>query len=100
MPGSMGIRSYIVARKGSAASYHSCSHGAGRRMSSRQAKRELSVESLQDLMAGKTWNADKANTLLDEHPASCKDIDQVMADQADLVSAQHTLRHVFNYKGV
>ena len=28
-----------------------------------------------------------------------KDIDQVMADQADLVEVRHTLRQVLNYKG-
>jgi tRNA-splicing ligase RtcB len=30
---------------------------------------------------------------------SYKDIDQVMADQADLVSVEHTLLQVLNYKG-
>ena len=99
IPGSMGTRSYVVSGKGSPASYHSCSHGAGRRLSRGQARRELTVDSLTELMAGKTWNSDKATTLLDEHPASYKDIDQVMADQADLVAVQHTLRQVFNYKG-
>ena len=34
-----------------------------------------------------------------DHPLAYKDIDQVMADQADLVEVQHTLRQVFNYKG-
>ncbi len=99
IPGSMGTRSYVVSGKGSPASYHSCSHGAGRRLSRGQARRELTVDSLTELMAGKTWNSDKATTLLDEHPSSYKDIDQVMADQADLVAVQHTLRQVFNYKG-
>jgi tRNA-splicing ligase RtcB (3'-phosphate/5'-hydroxy nucleic acid ligase) len=99
IPGSMGTRSYIVSGKGSPASYTSCSHGAGRRLSRGRARRELSVDSLEQLMAGKTWNADKADTLLDEHPDSYKDIDRVMADQADLVAIQHTLRQVFNYKG-
>ena len=51
-------------------------------------------------MAGRTWNADAADSLVDEHPSAYKDIDQVMADQADLVRVQHTLRQVFNYKGV
>ena len=49
--------------------------------------------------SGRTWNATKATALLDEHPAAYKDIDQVMADQADLVEVQHTLRQVLNYKG-
>jgi tRNA-splicing ligase RtcB len=51
-------------------------------------------------MAGKTWNADHALGLLDEHPESYKDIDQVMSDQKDLVTVEHALHQVFNYKGV
>ena len=51
-------------------------------------------------MGDRTWNVDKARVLLDEHPRAYKDIDHVMADQADLVEVQHTLRQVFNYKGV
>jgi tRNA-splicing ligase RtcB len=99
IPGSMGTRSYIVKGTGSAASFHSCSHGAGRRMSRGVARRELTPESLTEAMAGKVWNADAAKTLVDEHPLAYKDIDQVMADQADLATIQHTLRQVLNYKG-
>ena len=99
IPGSMGTRSYVVKGKGSAASYNSCSHGAGRRLSRGQARKSLSGESLTAAMGERTWNADKAAVLLDEHPEAYKDIDQVMADQADLVEVQHTLRQVFNYKG-
>jgi tRNA-splicing ligase RtcB len=36
---------------------------------------------------------------VDEIPAAYKDIDQVMADQTDLVTVLHTLRQVLNYKG-
>jgi tRNA-splicing ligase RtcB len=99
IPGSMGTRSYIVSGKGSAASYSSCSHGAGRRMSRNEARKKLTVESLNTAMAGKAWNSDHAVELLDEHPASYKDIDQVMAAQADLVTIEAVLRQVFNYKG-
>jgi tRNA-splicing ligase RtcB len=99
IPGSMGTRSYIVSGKGSVASYTSCSHGAGRRMSRNEARKQLSVESLNAAMAGKAWNADHAVELLDEHPDSYKDIDQVMAAQADLVTVEAVLRQVFNYKG-
>ena len=100
IPGSMGTRSYIVTGLGSTSSYASCAHGAGRRLSRTKARQTLSVESLHEAMAGKTWNSDSAEKLLDEHPASYKDIDQVMEDQKDLVSVQHVLRQVFNYKGV
>jgi tRNA-splicing ligase RtcB len=99
IPGSMGTQSYIVRGLGNPASYHSCSHGAGRRLSRGQARRELTGTSLAAAMAGRTWNADRAEALVDEHPAAYKSIDQVMADQRDLVEVQHTLRQVFNYKG-
>ena len=99
IPGSMGTRSYIVSGLGSAASFESSSHGAGRRMSRSAARKSLTVDSLRDAMAGRTWNADQALDLLDEHPDSYKDIDQVMADQADLVEVDHTLSQILNYKG-
>lgn len=99
IPGSMGTRSYIVRGRGNPDSYNSCSHGAGRRMSRTKAKRELSVKSLTEAMSGRTWNADRAAALVDEHPEAYKPIDQVMADQQDLVEVQHTLRQIFNYKG-
>ncbi|MEU3167458.1 RtcB family protein [Streptosporangium sp. NPDC006930] len=99
IPGSMGTRSYIVRGLGNPMSYNSCSHGAGRRMSRSRAKRELTASSLTEAMRGRTWNADRAAALVDEHPQAYKSIDQVMADQKDLVAVQHTLRQVFNYKG-
>ena len=99
IPGSMGTRSYIVRGLGETESYMSSSHGAGRRMSRSQAKRELTEESLVEAMKGKAWNQD-AKGLLDEHPLAYKDIDQVMEAQTDLVEIVHTLRQVANYKGL
>ncbi|HEX4016714.1 MAG TPA: RtcB family protein [Frankiaceae bacterium] len=99
IPGSMGTRSYIVRGKGSELSYNSCSHGAGRRFSRTKAKKMFSAEDLASQMAGKTWLSGRAEALLDEIPSAYKDIDKVMADQADLVEVQHTLRQVLNYKG-
>ncbi len=99
IPGSMGTRSYVVEGLGSAASYESCSHGAGRRLSRTAAKKTLSVESLRKAMEGRAWNEGDARDLVDEHPLAYKDIDQVMADQRDLVRPLHTLSQVLNYKG-
>ncbi|GAA1268638.1 RtcB family protein [Sphaerisporangium rubeum] len=99
IPGSMGTRSYIVTGLGNPASYNSCSHGAGRRMSRGEARRRLTGASLAKAMTGRTWNADRAEALVDEHPEAYKAIDQVMADQRDLVTVRHTLHQVFNYKG-
>jgi RNA-splicing ligase RtcB len=99
IPGSMGTSTFIVSGLGSAASYDSCSHGAGRRMSRGDARRKLSPESLTAAMGDRTWNSDRAADLVDEHPGAYKDVRQVMADQADLCAIEHTLRQVFNYKG-
>jgi tRNA-splicing ligase RtcB len=99
IPGSMGTRSYIVAGKGNKASYCSCSHGAGRRLSRAQAKRQHNARELAALMKGKVWNADRAAALVDEIPHAYKDIDDVMAAQADLVEPLHTLRQILNFKG-
>jgi tRNA-splicing ligase RtcB len=99
IPGSMGTRSYIVRGKGSEVSWMSCSHGAGRRHSRTRAKKLFTTIDLSAQMAGKVWLAKRAAALVDEIPAAYKDIDQVMADQADLVEVLHTLHQVLNYKG-
>jgi tRNA-splicing ligase RtcB len=99
IPGSMGTRSYIIAGKGNPASWMSCSHGAGRRHSRTQAKKLFSAADLATQMAGKVWLSGRADALVDEIPSAYKDIDQVMADQTDLVEVLHTLRQVLNYKG-
>jgi tRNA-splicing ligase RtcB len=99
IPGSMGTATYLVTGLGNADSYDSASHGAGRRMGRREAKRQLTTSQLKASMRGRTWQSDKADELLDEAPMAYKDIGQVMADQADLVRVDHELRAVLNYKG-
>jgi RNA-splicing ligase RtcB len=99
IPGSMGTDTYIVRGKGNPDSYQSSSHGAGRRLSRGQAKRDLDTAGLRSAMKGKTWNADAARSLLDEDPRAYKDIRTVMADQSDLTEVVHVLRQVLNYKG-
>ena len=97
IPGSMGAKSYIVRGKGNPESFCSCSHGAGRRMSRSKAKRLFSVDDLAVQTAGIECRKDSG--VLDELPAAYKDIDQVMANQADLVEVVHTLRQVLCIKG-
>ena len=103
IPGSMGAQSFIVSGKGAASSYHSCSHGAGRRMSRAAARRDLDVETFEATMAEKAWNgkgrAGSSKALIDEDPRAYKDIGEVMANQADLVTIEHELRQILNYKG-
>jgi tRNA-splicing ligase RtcB len=97
IPGSMGTRSYIVRGRGSAEAFHSCAHGAGRRMSRNQAAQKFSVADLERQTAGVVCRKDKG--VLDEIPGAYKDIDQVMANQSDLVEVVHTLKQLICVKG-
>lgn len=100
IPGSMGDRSFVVQGLGNALSWESCAHGAGRVLSRSAARRELSIESFTARMGDRTWQHDSAKELLDEHPDSYKPIEQVMADQRDLVRVRHELHQLLSYKGV
>ena len=97
IPGSMGAKSYIVRGKGNPLSYCSCSHGAGRGHSRGAAKRLFDLEALAAQTAGVECRKDES--VLDEIPGAYKDIEAVMAAQADLVSVEHTLKQVLCVKG-
>ncbi len=99
IPGSMGTRSYVVRGLGNPLSWQSCSHGAGRRFSRSEAKRRFNADDLREQMGDRTWLAHRADRLVDEIPSAYKDIDEVMANQSDLVEVVHTLRQIVNYKG-
>lgn len=83
IPGTMVHPAYIVRGKGDADSLRSASHGAGRVMSRSQAKRELTQKDIESSLnhAGVTL----LSSGLDEAPHVYKDIDEVMAEQEDLV---------------
>lgn len=97
IPGSMGARSYIVRGKGNPESFCSCSHGAGRVMSRTEAKRRFTVADQVAATEGVECRKDAG--VIDEIPMAYKDIDAVMAAQADLVEIVHTLRQVVCVKG-
>ncbi|MBI5920912.1 MAG: RtcB family protein [Betaproteobacteria bacterium] len=97
IPGSMGARSYIVRGKGNPESFNSCAHGAGRRMSRTAAEKQFSAADLVRQTEGVICRKDKG--VVDEIPGAYKDIDTVMANQADLVDPLHTLKQVVCVKG-
>jgi len=99
IPGAMGQASFLVRGLGNPLSYESCSHGAGRAMSRGRARREIPLDDFIAKMEGVTWQDRNAEELLDEAPQSYKPVEQVMADQADLVKIEHTFHAVANYKG-
>jgi tRNA-splicing ligase RtcB len=97
IPGSMGARSFVVRGKGHRAAFNSASHGAGRRGSRTWARSAFTVADHAAATAGIECRKDA--DVLDETPAAYKDIDAVMAAQADLVEVVHTLRQVVCVKG-
>jgi tRNA-splicing ligase RtcB len=97
IPGSMGARSFIVRGKGNPESFASCSHGAGRKMSRGEAKRRFTLED--HAAATKGVECRKDADVIDETPGAYKDVDAVMAAQADLVDVVHTLKQVVCVKG-
>lgn len=97
IPGSMGTKSYIVRGLGNPASFCSCSHGAGRRMSRGNAMRKYTEDDMERQTQGVECRKDKG--VIDEIPAAYKDIDTVMENQSDLVEVVHTLKQVLCIKG-
>jgi tRNA-splicing ligase RtcB len=97
IPGSMGTASYVVTGKGNKLSLNSSPHGAGRQYSRSAARRTFTRAQLEAAMQGIEWR--HTDAFLDEIPDAYKDVDQVMADAADLVEVRHTLRQIVNVKG-
>lgn len=97
IPGSMGAKSFIVRGKGNHEAFNSCSHGAGRKMSRTEAARTISLLDHAKATAGVECKKDES--VLDESPGAYKDIDAVMAAQADLVEIAHTLKQIVCVKG-
>jgi tRNA-splicing ligase RtcB len=93
----MGTASYVVTGRGNVPALMSSPHGAGRNHSRNAARRLFTRADLEKRMTGIAWG--HSDAFLDEHPDAYKDIDVVMADAADLVEVQHTLRQIVNVKG-
>src|SRR5690606_8047769 len=66
IPGSMGAKSFIVRGLGNPESFCSCSHGAGRKMSRREAKRKFKIEDHIESTKGVECRKDEG--VIDETP--------------------------------
>lgn len=97
IPGSMGTKSYIVRGLGNPDSFNSASHGAGRKMSRGQAKRSFTLDDMRKQTEGVECRKDKE--VLDEIPGAYKKIEDVMANQSDLVEIVTELKQVLCVKG-
>ncbi len=83
IPGSMADPGFVVRGKGSADAMNSASHGAGRRMSRKQAKQSFRWSDAREVLDRRKVELISAG--LDEVPMAYKDIREVMAAQDDLV---------------
>lgn len=97
IPGSMGARTYIVKGLGNRDSFCTCSHGAGRAMGRREAERRFTLED--HIKATDGVECAKDASVLDETPGAYKDIESVMAAQADLVQPVYRLKQFVCVKG-
>ena len=85
IPGSMGAPGFVVRGLGSGESLNSAAHGAGRRMSRKQAFNQFNWETVQARLSD--LGIELISAGLDEAPDAYKDIRQVMGAQSDLVVA-------------
>lgn len=83
IPGSMTTAAYLVEGRGDAGTLFSASHGAGRAMSRKRAKENMTVSGLKKMLS------DAGVTLIggsvEENPLAYKDIEKVMFAQQHLV---------------
>lgn len=88
IPGSMTAPGFLVRGKGEIESIQSASHGAGRKLSRTQAKKQLVKSDLKAVL--KDHDVTLIGAGLDEAPMAYKDIHQVMEAQKDLVDVVAT----------
>jgi len=90
VPGSMATNSYITKGLEEKNSFHTSSHGAGRKMGRKEAKRKFSIQQVHEALAQKDillFSQNNAGTI-EEFSGSYKDIDEVIDQQKDLTEIQ------------
>ena len=97
IPGNMRDGSFIVMGKGNPDSLWSSSHGAGRVLGRKEAKRVLNMDQFADSMIGVV--ARITDDTLDESPFAYKNIFDVMEQQKDLVEVIAHVLPIINIKG-
>jgi len=96
IPGNMRDGSFIVRGLSNPSSLYSCSHGAGRTMSRKEAKKEISCDKFKADMLGIVCNREQH--IIDEAPDAYKSISKVMQAQEDLVEVVEYIKPIINIK--
>ena len=97
IPGSMGTASYVVRGLGNKTAFETAPHGAGRRFSRNQARKQFTMDDFDRDMKG--IEVRRSKEFIDELPGAYKDIDTVMEQSRDLVEIVHTFHQIVNVKG-
>ena len=100
IPGSQGTASYIVEGLGNPDSFCSCSHGAGRVLSRSMAIKTLNLkQEVAQLEAKGIVHAIRSQEDMQEASGAYKDIEEVIANETDLVKVKTRLLPVAVIKG-
>lgn len=100
IPGSQGTASYIVEGLGNPESFCSCSHGAGRLLSRSAAIRTLNMaEEIARLESMSIVHAIRRQDDMQEASGAYKNIDEVIANELDLIRVKTRLVPIAVIKG-
>lgn len=86
IPGSMTTAAYLVEGLGNERALQSASHGAGRAMSRKRAKENMTVSELKKMLA--SADVSLIGGSVEENPRAYKDIEEIIAAQSELVTVQ------------
>ncbi len=86
IPGSMTTAAYLVNGRGMDQALYSASHGAGRAMSRKRAKENMTVSALKKMLSDA--GVSLIGGSVEENPLAYKDIERVMDAQRELVDIQ------------
>ncbi|WNG16227.1 RtcB family protein [Cystobacter fuscus] len=99
IPGSMGTASYLVTGRGEPRSFGSCSHGAGRVMTRKEARARIRPDALEHALRRVVFDVGRSASLVEEAPAVYRDITEVMEDEEELVTPLLRLTPIAVLKG-
>lgn len=86
IPGSMTTAAYLVSGKGVPNALYSASHGAGRAMSRKRAKENMTASAMKKILA--SAGVTLIGGSVEENPFAYKDIESVIAAQKELVNIE------------
>ena len=97
IPINMAEGSIIAYGKGNKEANYSGPHGAGRIMSRKEARENITLEEFKDSMEG-VYSQTVVQTTIDEAPKAYKPLDVIIDDIKDLVEVDKIIKPIYNFK--